>query len=84
MHFALTSAAVHCCWVTAPLYEQHISKGATELTQACCESVSQSSAEQRGIHCALTSAAVHFCWVTAPLYEEQISIVAIAVIQCLP
>ncbi len=59
MHFARTIAAVHWYWVTAHLYEQQICTGAIAVTQACCESVLQSSTEQWGMHFAKTSAAVH-------------------------
>jgi len=69
MHFALSSAALHWCWVTAHLYEEHISMGVIALSQACCEPVVQSSTEQWGMHFAQTSAAEHWCWVTAHLCE---------------
>ena len=81
MHFALTSAAVHVCWLTAHLCEEQISIGVFAVTQVCCEPVLQSTTEQWGMHFALTSAAVHFCWLTAHLYEEQISIGVFAVTQ---
>ena len=69
MQFALTSAAVHFCWVTAHLYEQQISISVIAVTHACCDPVLQSSTEQWGLHFAQTSAAVHFYWVTAHLCE---------------
>ena len=78
MNFAQISAAVHCCWLTAHLYEEQISIGVIEVTQTCCEPVLHSSTEQWGMHFAQTSAAVHLSWLTAHLYEEQISIGVIA------
>jgi len=57
---------VHCCWVTAQLYEQHL--------QACSEPVLQSSTEQWGMQIALTSVAVHWCWGTAHLHEHHICV----------
>ena len=81
MQFALTSVAVHWCWVTAHLYEQNISIGVIAETQACSEPVSQSTTEQWGMQIALTSVAVHWCWVTAHLYEQQMSMGVIAVTQ---
>ena len=78
MHFALSSAAVHFCGVTAPLYEEQVSIGVIAVTQACCEAVLQSSTKQQSVHFTLSSAAVHFCGVTAPLYKEQASIGVIA------
>ncbi len=74
MDSALTSAAVHFCWLTAHLCEEQISTGANAVTQARCEPVLRSTTEQWGKQFAQTSAAVHFCWLTAYLYEEQISI----------
>ncbi len=65
MHFALSSAAVPWCWVTAHLYEEQIFTGVFALTQACCEPVLQSSSAQWGMHFALSSAAVPWC-----TYEE--------------
>ena len=81
MQCALPSAAVHFCWLTAYLYEEQTSIGATAVSQACCEPVLQSSTQQWGMHFALNSAAVHFCWVTAHLYEQQISTGVTAVAQ---
>ncbi len=46
VHFALISAAVQWCWVTAHLYEQQISIGVIAVTQACCEPVLQSNTGQ--------------------------------------
>ncbi len=79
MHFAQTSAALHLSCLTAHLYKEQISIGATAVTQACCEPVLQSTTEQWGMHFTQTSAAVHLSCLTAHLYEEKISIVAIAV-----
>ena len=45
MHFAKASAAVGSWQVTAHLYEQQIFIGAIAVTQACCESVLQSSTD---------------------------------------
>ena len=78
-NFALSSAAVHFFWLTAPLYEEEISIGVIAVTQPCCGPVLQSQTEKWGKHFALTTAAVHFCWLTAHMYEEQISIGVIAV-----
>ncbi len=68
MQFALPSAAVQCCCVTANLYEEQVSVGVIAVTQVSCEAVLQSSTEQRGMQFALPSAAVHCCCVTAHLY----------------
>ena len=46
MQFALTSAAVHFCCVTAHLYGQQSSLGVIAVTQASYESVLQSSTKQ--------------------------------------
>jgi len=73
LHFAMSSATLHWCCVTAHLYEEQISIGVIAVTQACCEPVLQSSPEQWEVHFAQASAAVHFCWLTAHLYEEQIA-----------
>ncbi len=81
MHFALTSAAGHWCWVTVYLYEEQILKGVITVTQPCCEPVLQSSTEQWEMHFALTSAAVHWCCNTAHMYEEQISLGVFGVTQ---
>ena len=81
MHFALTSAAVHCCWITAHLYDQQISMDVIAATQACSEPVLQSNPEHWRMQIALTSAAVHCCWITAHLYEQLMSIVVIALTQ---
>ncbi len=81
MHLAKTSAAEHCCWVTAHLYEQQIFVSVTAVTQACCEPALQSSTGQWGMHLAKTSAAEHCCCVTAQLYEQQIFIGVTAVTQ---
>jgi len=70
-YFALTSAAVHWCCITAHLCGYQISIGVIAVTQACCEPVLQSSTEQQGSYFALISAAVHRCCITAHLYEEQ-------------
>ena len=78
MHFAQISAAVHCCWLTAHLYEEQISIGVIAVTQTCCEPVLQSSTEQWGMHFAQISAAVHSSWLTAHLYKGQVSTGAIA------
>ena len=45
--------------------------GVIAVTQACYQSVLQSSTEQWGMHFALTSVAVNWCWVTADLYVER-------------
>jgi len=37
MHFAPTSAAVHWCCITVKLYEEQISIGVFEVTQAFAE-----------------------------------------------
>ena len=39
--FALTSVAVHWCWVTVHLYEQQMSTGVIAVTQACSKPVLQ-------------------------------------------
>ncbi len=70
-YFALASAAVHCCCITAHLYEEQISIGVIAVGQTCCEPVLQSSTEQWGSYFALASAAVHCCCITAHLYEEK-------------
>ena len=61
--------ALHCCWVTAHLYQQQISlsvfAGPSLLS-------AHSSTEQGAI--AKSSVALH-CWVTAHLYQQQTSIV---------
>ena len=72
MLFALTSAEVHWCCLTAHLYGEQVSTAVIEVTQACCEPFVQSNTEQWQLHFALTSAAVHFCCITAHLYAEQI------------
>ncbi len=79
--FALTSAAVHECWVTAHLYGEQISIGVIAVTKTCCEPVLQSSTEQWELHFALTRHAVHWCCLTANLYEQQTSIFGVAVAQ---
>jgi len=81
VHFALSSATVLWCWVTAHLYKEQISIGVIALTQTCCEPVLHSSTEQWGKHFAKTRVAEHWCRVTAHLYEEQISIGVIALTQ---
>jgi hypothetical protein len=43
--FALTSAAVHWCCITAHLWEEQMSIGVFAVTQGCCQPVSQSSTE---------------------------------------
>ena len=48
--------------------------GVVTVTQACCEPVLQSTAEQWEMHVARSGAAVNFCWHTAHPYEEQIFI----------
>ena len=83
MQFALPSAAVHFCCVTAHLYEEQISICVIAVTQTCCEPVLQSTTEQWGMYFALTSAAVHVYWLSAHLYKEQVSIGVIAVAQML-
>ena len=62
MQFALTSVAVHWCWVTAHLYEQQMSIGVIAETPACFvyKPVLQSSTELWGMQYALTSVAVHW------------------------
>ena len=57
-YFALTSAALLWCCITANLYEEKISTGVIAVAQACCEPVLQSSIQQWGSYFALTSAAV--------------------------
>ena len=83
MQIALTSVAVHWCWVIAHLCEQQMSMGVIAVTQACKEPVLQSSTEQWDLHFALNLVAVLCCWVTAKLCEEHISISATAVTRCL-
>ena len=78
-YFALTSAAVHWCCITAHLYEEQMSIGAIAVAQGCGEPVSQSSTEQQGSCFAITIAATHWCCITPHLYEEQMPIGAIAV-----
>ena len=75
----MTSAAVHCCCITAYLYEKQISIDIIAVAQACCEANLQSRTEQQRTYFALTSAAMHWCCITAYLYEEQICIDVIAV-----
>ena len=72
MNFAQISAAVHCCWLTAHLYEEQISIGVIAVTQTCCEPVLQSSTEQWGMYFALSSAVLHTIWLTAHLYKGQV------------
>ena len=84
MPLAKNSGALHWCWITAHLYEEQISIGVIALTQACCESVLQSSTEEWVMHFALNRAAVHWCWLTVNLYEEQISIGVTSMTHCLP
>ncbi len=60
-----------------------MSMNVVAVTQACKESVLQSTTEQWGKQFALSSVAVHWCWVTAHLYEQQMSIGVIAVTHCL-
>ncbi len=43
---ALSIVAVHWCWVTAHLHEEHIFTDVIAVTQACCQPVVQSSTEQ--------------------------------------
>ncbi len=83
LHVALKRAAMHWCWVTAHLCEQHISIGVTAVAQGCFQPVLQSSTEQWGLHVALNRAAVHWCWVTALMSEGHISIGSFAVTQWL-
>jgi len=71
--FALTSAAVHWCCITAHLCEEQVSIGVIPVARACCEAILKSSTEQQGSYFALTSAAVVWSCITAHLYEEQIS-----------
>ena len=63
---AKSSLALHCCLVTAHLYQQQISLGVFAESQACCQLVLHSSTEQGAI--AKSSVALHCCWVTAHLY----------------
>ncbi len=74
---------MHWCWVTAHMYEQHISIGVTAVAQGCYEPVLQSITEQWGLHVALKRAAMHWCWVTASMYEDKMSIGVFAVTHCL-
>ena len=80
-YFALTSAALLWCCITANLYEEKSSIGVIAVAQACCEPVLQSSIQQWGSYIALTSVALLWCCITANLYEEKISIGVIAVAQ---
>ncbi len=57
--FALNTAAVRCCRVTAELHEKQHFLGLIAMTQDCCQPVSHSSTEQWGIKLALNKAAVH-------------------------
>ena len=41
-----SSVALHCCWVTAHLYQQPISLGVFAVAQACCQPLFHSSTEQ--------------------------------------
>jgi len=72
MHFALTSAAVHFCGLTAHLYEEQISIGEIAVTQCLLWPVLQSTTDQWGMHFAQTSVAVHLCGLTAHLYEQNL------------
>ena len=74
-----SSVALHCCWVTAHLYQQPISLGVFAVAQACCQPLFHSSTEQGAI--AKSSLALHCCWATAHLYQQQISIGVFAVAQ---
>ena len=76
---AKSSVALHCCWVTAHLYQQQISIGVFAVAQACCQPLLHSSTEQGAI--AKSSLALHCCWVTAHLYQQQISLGVFAVAQ---
>jgi len=62
-HSALTSVAVHWCWVTEHLYEQQVSIGVIAGPQANCEPLLQSTTEHWGMHSALTTGvgALHTC-----------------------
>ena len=74
-----SSVALHCCWVTAHLYQQPISLGVFAVAQACCQPLFHSSTEQGAI--AKSSLALHCCWATAHLYQQQMSIGVFAVAQ---
>ena len=74
-----SSVALHCCWVTAHLYQQPISLGVFAVAQACCQPGLHSSTEQGAI--AKSSLALHCCWATAHLYQQQMSIGVFAVPQ---
>ena len=78
-YFALTSAAVLCCCISAHLCGEQISIGTFAVAQACCEPVLQSCIEQWAGYVALTSAAVLCCCISAHLCGEQISIGVTAV-----
>ena len=71
--------ALHCCWVTAHLYQQQISLSVFAVAQACCQPLLHSSTEQGAI--AKSSVALPCCWVTAHLYQQQISLSVFAVAQ---
>ena len=43
---AKSSVALHCCWVTAHLYQQQISLSVFAVAQACCQPGLHSSTEQ--------------------------------------
>ena len=47
---AKSSLALHCCWVTAHLYQQPISLGVFAVAQACCQPLLHSRTEQ-GANC---------------------------------
>ena len=76
---AKSSVALHCCLVTAHLYQQQISIGVFAVAQACCQPLFHSSTEQGAI--AKSSLALHCCLVTAHLYQQQISLGVFAVCQ---
>ncbi len=67
--------------VAASLNEEQIFTGEMAVTQACCQSVLQSSTEQWGMHVALSSAGMQYWWVTAYLHEQQIFMSVFAVTQ---
>ncbi len=67
--------------VAATLNEEQTYSGEIAVTQACCQSVLQSSTEQWGMHVALSSAGMQYWWVTAHLCEQQMLIGVFAVTQ---
>ena len=70
MPFALKSAAVLLCSMTAHLFEQPNFTGVTQIAKHCCQPVLQSSTEQQGMPFALRSVAMLVCLVTGHWFEQ--------------